>query len=312
MRLKPMSTAALIAGLVTGPVLAGEGGGSHYVPGTQNEFLLGVFGPAGFYLRNDTWYYDYDVGAHVRNGSAVGSAKQTVLLNTTKLSYLTDAEILGARYGASVALTYVLDADISGSVTSGPFGFDKGTSISGFSDAYIAPLLLNWAEGNQHFTFKLAAYAPTGTFDDSKALNTSRNYWTGEIGGAYTYFDPQSGFEVSANFGYLHNWENPETDYRSGDEVHLDWTVAHHASPSFTYGLSGYFYSQIEADEGNVAGPLDGSDINAWSYGLGPVVQWNVPVGDKTMGIVAKALFDLDAQDRLTGDMYMLSLTYAF
>ncbi len=304
------AAAALL--LWSGVAVAGEGGGSHYVPGTQNEFLLGVFGPPGIYVRNDTWFYDYNVGAHVRNGVAVGEATQKVALNTTKLSWLTDTEMFGARYGASVALTYVLDADISGSAVSGPGGFTRGTSISGFSDLYVAPLLLNWAGQKQHFTFKMAAYAPTGSFDVQQALNTSRNYWTGEIAGSYTYFDPQTGFEVSATAGYLTNERNSDTGYRSGDEVHLDWTVAQHFSKSLTAGISGYFYSQIEADNGTVVGPVSASSIKAWSYGLGPVVQWNVPVGDKSMGIIAKALFDIDSSDRLTGNLYMLSLTYAF
>lgn len=298
--------------LLPGIALAGEGGGSHYVPGTQNEFFLGVFGPAGFYLRNDIWTYDYDVGAHIRNGVAVGEATQKVTLNTTKLSWLTDYEIFGGRYGASVALTYVVDADISGTAVTGPNGFTRGTSISGFSDAYIAPLLLNWAHDKQHFTFKLAAYAPTGSFDADNALNTSRNYWTGEVGGSYTYFDPQTGFEISASAGYLSNERNSDTGYRSGDEVHLDWTVAQHFSKSFTAGLSGYFYSQVEADSGTVVGPLSASSFKAWGYGVGPVVQWNVPVGEKSVGIIAKALFDVDSSDRLSGDLYMLSLTYAF
>lgn len=304
------TTLALL--LWPGVALAGEGGGSHYVPGTQNEFFLGVFGPSGFYLRNDLWTYDYDVGAHIRNGVAVGEATQKVTLNTTKLSWLTDHEIFGGRYGASLALAYVLDADISGAAVTGPNGFTRGTSISGFSDAYIAPLLLNWAGEKQHFTFKLAAYAPTGSFDADKALNTSRNYWTGEIGGSYTYFDPQTGFEISASAGYLTNERNSDTGYRSGDEVHLDWTVAQHFSKTFTAGLSGYFYSQVEVDSGTVVGPLNASDIKAWSYGLGPGVQWNVPVGDRSFGIIAKALFDIDSSDRLSGDLYMLSLTYAF
>ncbi|AEI96403.1 SphA family protein [Roseobacter litoralis] len=311
---KPAIAAIMAAGVVGGgsPAFAGEGGGSHYVPGTQGEFLLGVFGPAGVYLRNDTWFYDYDVGAHVRNGLAVGSANQQAWLNTTRLSWLTDTEVFGARYGGSVVLTYVLDADISGQVVTDPGGFTRGRSISGFADLYVAPVLLNWSQDKHHFTFKLGAYAPTGSFDPDKALNTSRNYWTAEIGGAYSWFNPQSGFEVSANFGYLHNWENPDTDYRTGEEVHLDWTVAQHVSKSFTAGISGYFYAQVEADEGNVVGPLDASDIKAWSYGLGPVAQWNVPVGGTSIGVTAKALFDIDAKDRLSGNLYMLSLSYAF
>ena len=309
-----VSTTALISAFVvaSAPVFAGEGAGSHYVPGTQNEFLLGVFGPPGVYLRNDLWAYNSSVGAHVRNGVAVGSARQDVILNTTKLSWLTDAEVFGGRYGASAALTYALDAEISGEVVTGPGGFTRGTSISGFSDIYVAPVLVNWTQDKQHFTFRLGAYAPTGTFDPEKALNTSRNYWSAEIGGAYTWFDPQSGWDISASFGYLYNWKNPATNYRTGNEAHLDWTVARHVSQAFTMGLSGYFYGQLEPDEGTVAGPIDASDIQAWGYGVGPVGQWNVPVGDTSLGVIAKALFDIDAADRLSGNLFMLSLTYAF
>ena len=82
------------------------------------------------YLRNDVWSYAYEVGAHIRNGVAVGSATQDVVLNTTKLSWLTSAELFGARYGATVALTYVLDAEIFGEVVSGPGGLTRGTSTS--------------------------------------------------------------------------------------------------------------------------------------------------------------------------------------
>ena len=171
--------------------------------------------------------------------------------------------------------------------------------------------MLNWAGEKQHFTFKLGAYAPTGTFDADSALNTSRNYWTGEIGGAYTYFDPQTGFEASAEFRLSLQLGKPgnQLPFRRRGLSELDGCPA--LFEDFTAGVSGYVYSQIEPDEGDVVGLLDASDIHAQSYGLGPAVQWNVPVGETSVGVIGKALFDLDATDRLSGNLYMLSLTYA-
>ncbi|HEX2226984.1 MAG TPA: hypothetical protein VHM64_07570, partial [Candidatus Binatia bacterium] len=38
---------------LTPAAYATEGGGSHYLPGTYNDFAAGVFGPSGLYFRND-------------------------------------------------------------------------------------------------------------------------------------------------------------------------------------------------------------------------------------------------------------------
>lgn len=311
------SKSSLLAGLTTlalCPVAAsaGEGAGSHYVPGTRNDFLLGVFGPPGVYVRNDTWFYDYSMGVHPSGGQVVGSATQEAWLDTVKLSYLSDFEIFGARWGASVAATYVLNASIDGDAAVGDSAVLKGGDVSGFSDLYVAPLLLNWAGEKQHFTFQGAFYAPTGGYDPDSALNTGRNYWTIDVVGNYTWFDPELGWEASASGGFQFNFENPETDYRTGNEFHLDWTVAKHFSPKLAAGVSGYVYSQIESDEGSLPGPYDGSDFQAWSWGIGPSLQSNISIGDKNLGLVAKALFDVESRDRLSGDLYMVSLSYAF
>jgi len=41
---------------------AGEGGGSHYMPGTKGDFAMALIGPKGWYLRNDLTYIDGDIG----------------------------------------------------------------------------------------------------------------------------------------------------------------------------------------------------------------------------------------------------------
>ncbi|MEY8120690.1 transporter [Falsihalocynthiibacter sp. BN13B15] len=297
---------------VGGVAQAGEGAGSHYVPGTRNDFLLGVFGPAGWYVRNDLWYFDYSMGVNPRGGVVTGEATEKAWLNTLKLSYLSNKEFFGARYGASMAATYVINADISGAATIGGGNALTGGDVSGLSDLYVAPVLLNWTGEKQHFTFQGAFYAPTGGYNPNAKLNTGRNYWTLDFVGNYTWFDPATGWEVSANAGYQYNFENPETNYKTGDETHVDWTFAKHFANKTALGLSGYYYAQVESDSGTLVGPKNASDFQAYSWGLGPSAQFNLPVGDKSVGIIAKALFDIDSKDRLEGDLFMLSATYAF
>ena len=250
--------------------VAGEGGGSHFVPGTQNEFLLGVFGPPGFYLRNDTWSYDYDVGAHVRNGVAVGSATQEVVLNTTKLSWLTSAELFGARYGATVALTYVLDAEIFGECRQRPRRVHaRNVDFRLFRSLCRAALAeLGGRETALHV--QAGAYAPTGTFDADNALNTSRNYWTGEIGGSLYLLRSANRVRGVGKFRLSQQLGEPgdELPFRRRGLSELDRRPA--LFEDFHGGVSGYFYSQIEADEGAVVGPLDASEHQGAELWPGP------------------------------------------
>ncbi|MGJ8544105.1 MAG: SphA family protein [Sulfitobacter sp.] len=310
-----LSAAALCTfGLLSGPAEAGEGGGSHYVQGTRNDFLIGVFGPPGVYLRNDIFYLDLNIGKHIAGGRAVASANQKVTINTTKLSYLSDTEIWGGRYGASIGLSYVLDASISGQASlGGAPAFARAGSGSGLSDIYVVPFMLNWTQGNHHFTGAIGTYVPTGGYDIDRKINTGRNYWSPDLTGSYTYFDPQAGYEISVSAGVMYNFENPATDYRSGSEFHLDWTVAQHFKNGVAAGLSGYWLQQLEGDSGTIAGPISASSIKGYSLGIGPSVQANIPLsGGKSLGIVAKALFDIDSRDRFNGDMFMLSASYKF
>jgi hypothetical protein len=45
-------------------------------------------------------------------------------------------------------------------------------------------------------------------------------------GGGYTYFNPQTGRELSAVTGLTYNFTNPSTDYRNGVDWHLDWGMS--------------------------------------------------------------------------------------
>ena len=96
------------------PAVAGEGGGSHYMPGSSGDFAMALVGPGGFYLRNDLTYFEGNINAVTLGDRIYSSASQDVWINTVKGIYLADGEILGARLGAAVSVPIVLDAQISG------------------------------------------------------------------------------------------------------------------------------------------------------------------------------------------------------
>jgi hypothetical protein len=97
-----------------------------------------------------------------------------------------------------------------------------------------------------------------------------------DAGGGYTYLDPKKGHEFSAALGFTYNFENPDTDYQNGIDVHLDWAASQFFSETFHAGLVGYFYNQLTGDDG--AGAVLG-DFKSRVAGIGPQAGWFIAVG---------------------------------
>ena len=65
-----------------------------------------------------------------------------------------------------------------------------------------------------------------------------------------TYLDAKRGHEVSVTAGFTFNGENPDTDYRTGTEFHVEWALMQHVSKTFAFGIAGFHYQQITGDSG--------------------------------------------------------------
>ena len=302
----------LLCALFAPAIEAAEGASSGYLQGTFNDFQMGVFGPSGVYLRNDLALYDADIGARPLGGRVAASSDQTTWIDIVKLVWLTDHELLGARYGAAVTLPLVLNADVGGALTGPGFGVFRRGDVSGTGDLYVNPVLLNWSHGRHNITFAPAIVVPTGKYDPERLLNTGRNYWSLDLAGAYSWFHPERGHELSLSAGVLFNAENPDTDYRTGTELHLDWLVGQYLSERFAVAATGYWYQQIEGDDGTVTGPIRPSDFKGSGWGLGPAILYNLKVADTSVSIIGKALFDVDSSKRYEGNLYMLSAAFKF
>jgi hypothetical protein len=74
-----------------------------------------------------------------------------------------------------------------------------------------------------------------------------------DVGGAHTYLNPETGWEMSATAGVTFDFENPETDYTSGTSLHLDVGAAELLSEQLFAGIFGDAYQQVTADEGTGA-----------------------------------------------------------
>ncbi len=142
---------------------------------------------------------------------------------------------------------------------------------SGFGDTVVSPFLLGWDKGKIHYNTNFAVYIPHGDFDDNRVVNTDRNFWTLDPEFGFTYLNPRTGWDLSGALGYSINFENPATQYTSGDLLHFDYAVARTLKNGLKPGIVGYVVEQVTPDSG--PGAIFGS-FESQVFGIGPALQW--------------------------------------
>ncbi|MGQ7248369.1 SphA family protein [Halomonas sp. V046] len=294
----------------SGAAIASEGGTSVYLPGAYNDFAAGLAPPPGVYARNDLIRYDADIGARPLGGRLSAGIDQTLWLNLLKLTWVSEIELLGATYIASLNLPYVFDVSVDANSAFGDQERFSQGSNDGFGDPYLIPIALNWANGSHHTTAALGISMPFGRYDSDDRVNLGRNYWALDPTLTYSFL-PASGWDLSLTAGLLINFENQDTDYTTGDEFHLDVLAARYVTPTFGLGLAGYWYEQIESDSGPVPDRLE-SGFRSSGAGVGPAVMTSLPVGGVPLTLIGKWLHDVSAENRFDGDTVSLSAAWAF
>jgi len=191
----------------------------------------------------------------------------------------------------------------------GPLSATRSVSINdsryGFSD-FGGQGSLRWNFGVHNFMTYAAFNAPTGTYDATRLANFGIGHWAVDGGGGYTYFDPQTGHELSAVIGFTYNFRNPYTDYQNGVSMHIDWGASQFLSKQFQVGLVGYWYNQFTGDIG--AAPILG-DFKSRVAGIGPQAGYLFPVGDLQGYLNLKGYWDFDARNRADGWNAWLTLS---
>ena len=124
-----------------------------------------------------------------------------------------------------------------------------------------------------------------------------------------TYLDSEKGREFSFDFGFIYNTENPDTDYQTGKEIHLDYMLNQYFSETFAVGLHGFYLKQITGDSGNGATL---GDFKAEAAGIGPALLWTPKIHGKDVPIIVKWLHEFHAENRLKGDHVFASFVLTF
>ncbi len=302
-----LATFALFAHSVN--AIAAEGGSSLYVPGGAGDVLIALSPEPGLQVGNQLYTQVANVDRAVLQGAVDLEIDLTVVLDFFGMSYTFETPVLGGTYtiGAIIPFGY---ASLDASVT-GPGGGTVGISDHSFNlaDIAVVPLQLNWNAGNFHFKFAEVIITPTGDYDVADLVNLGRNYWAFDTVGAVTWFNAESGTEVSIAPGIMVNLRNDDTDYKTGDEFHVDFTVNQFFSENFAIGLRGYYYRQLTGDSGSGARL---GDFKGRSLGLGPGFLWRPTFADGKLSIVGKVMFDVTATNRFKSTYGSLGVAWKY
>lgn len=316
--------ACMITAAPGGGAFASEGGGSSFTPGAQGDFAM-CYMPPGLYFRNNVIYTegtlsDYPSWPGMSPAPVSSKLKSKVWFDLLQVVYSSKLEILGGRYFASVNIPFVLDQKLTTSTTipADPTfpALKDGSHTSGFGDVQLVPFGLLWDMGNFHLLAAQNLVLETGRYEEDKANNTGRNYFSYDEILGLTWLDEQAGREISFMAGLMINTRNDKTEYKTGNEFHVDFTFAQYLSKQFGVGIVGYVYNQVTDDK---APSLDA--INAFDefYGLpgpdgyrsdgaavGPALILTPNIGGKDVNIIAKWLHE-SCDNRLEGEWIYLS-----
>jgi hypothetical protein len=330
MRASLLLSGVLAAGIsaATAPIaLAAENATGLYLLGVKTS-MAGFVPPPGTYVTDINLYY---------SGSASGAAAVGIALRQTgnltidaKVDLQADAyinapfalwiapqKVLGGNVGLGVMVPMGwkgIDVDIdalatltlpNGTVIQANRHFDISDSTTNFGDP-VLNALIGWHDGNWHSSFGVLLNVPIGPWETESITNLSFHRWALDTSGSVTYFDPKTGHEVSVTAGFTFNGENPDTDYKTGTEFHVEAALMHHASKTFAFGIAGYHYEQITGDSG--AGARLGG-FEGRVTGIGPDITYIFMCGKTPISTELKYFREFNVENRLEGNAGYLNVT---
>jgi hypothetical protein len=303
-------TVLLLAGAFAGvstAALAKEGG-DQSTNGAES-WAAGALPPPGNYFLNYAGYWSGDLRNASGNKVDFGNG-QRATLNATydalRWVHVTDSKLLGGDYAFHVIVP-VVNLSISHPA------FGGRDSKFGVGDIVIDPLVLGWHRGDLHTTFGLDIFVPTGSYDKKDPrVSIGSNYWSFEPVLAFSWL-PASGWEASAKVMYNIKTKNNDTDYQSGDELHVDWLVGRTVG-SWGFGVAGYYLKQTTDDK------VDGTRIAAvpdvWSAGRrGQVFAYGPSVKYTTAGhvsLIGQWAHETNVENRFGGDKFLFKAIVPF
>lgn len=291
---------------------AAEGATGFYLLGSKTS-MAGFIPPPGTYLTDINYLYSGSASANVdlefAGVTLSGGVDADAYYNIPIGMWVAPGKIANGNL-ALVVMAPIGWKDVKAGVEiTGPGGGTIATNVQDDNAAFGDPVLgasIGWHEGNWHYSIGTLLNIPIGFWEVGNLANIGFNRWALDVTGGVTYLDMTTGIEVSGAAGFTFNGENPDTDYKTGTEFHLEGAVVQNLSKQFGIGINGYFYDQVTGDSGSGArlGAFEGRVA-----AVGPIVNYNFEVGKIPVSTSLKWFHEFDVKNRLEGDAGYFTLT---
>jgi len=218
---------------------AAEGGGSVYPNGAEN-FVAGALPPPGIYGVAFVNHYEAN-RLNDFSGKQIGipGFKVRATAITPRVIWVPGVSVLGGDLVAHMLAPLVeVEAKMGG----------QSQKKSGLGDITMGLGVGHHHGSNLHTILGLDVTLPTGSYRNGDLANLGRNYSALEPVLAVSYLNSQ-GFNGDLRMGYLINRVNKATDYRSGQEFHLDYAAGWGLGNGWVLGLGGYYRKQTQLDK---------------------------------------------------------------
>jgi len=246
-----------------------------------------------FYSRNESKGPD---------GESLATGHNSVLMDMNSFVWVTNLEVLGARYSASATIPIAnnsLASDVAGSISGG----------GGFADSYYQPVILGWRTDRVGIRAIYGFLAPTGRFEAGADDNVGSGYWTHVLASGQTvYLTADKRTAVSAFQMYEFHGTQEGTDVKPGQTINLDYSVTRMLSLSedmtLQMGVAGYEQRQT-TDKNGPTIIEDQADARYKVNAIGVAGNLGLPA----RGVVLGLRYYKEFSNRSTFQGYSLQIT---
>ena len=271
------------------------GAGPTLPAGVSMGVPLGAAPPPGLYGRSQTTLSFGDV--YDQDGNRTGDTLD-VAASALQVVWVPGWELLGGQYSAFVAVAAV-NADLDSAALG-------QHSRLGFGDLEVNPFTLNWELAPGIFAMSgVSIFAPVGTYDKNDPVNIGTGFWTvaPSVGASYL----RDGWNANIHAFYFKNFENDDTDYRSGDEVMVNFAALKDMG-GISVGPVGYWRKQVRADRNN------GSSYGGAVAGRAEQAALGLGMSKRIGKAEAQVMYTHDVRVRNTvgGDKLWLNVMFPF
>jgi hypothetical protein len=312
-----LAVALAVMGAGTGH--AAEFGTGPWVKGYTDIFGGVLPSAPGVYVRTDAFHYSGSADTTIFDGRIGVSVEQDYTATLAALNIVTPWKLFGGTYALAVVPSMVaMSVDVGVEIPAftgprgnsfGPFQLNRGDTNLTPGDTAFSPFLLGWDAGKFHWNVGVFGFAPTGDYSTKQLANTSLNHWAVMSRLAATYFDPQTGWQATGAAIYTVNWENPDTDYETGNILNLEGSITKNFGP---LGLGVVSYAMIQTTGDSGAGARLGS-FESRVYAVGPIVTFTTSADpSKALTIIVKGYHEFDAENTFEGDVIDAAVSFKF